>query len=122
MPPVIDYTPVVQKLLRRSEEDKVPWAKAGRNAFICRFGRFDGQDSDPITFEIASVEDTYILRMTDEFGDEIFSLSAQDEIVFGDQEKSKLFETLRDLYELARRKALGVNEKLAHASQLLDAI
>ncbi len=58
--------------------------------------------------------------MKDSGGDLIFQIDAHAQIVFDDPEKEAMFSLLRDLFELARRKALAVEQKLAEVSALLD--
>ena len=60
--------------------------------------------------------------MKDSQWNEIFSESAQEEIIFHEAGKRVLFVALRDLYEAARRRALDVDRKLSGVTDLLDKI
>ena len=46
----------------------------------------------------------------------------QEEIYFSDPKRKEMFELLSDLYEVARRKALNLPDKLANVAELLDKI
>ncbi len=114
MPAVLDYEPIIRKLLEKSEEGRLAWEK--RNwPFVCTI---DGQ----YTFEVARDGDTYSLTMKDSMGEDIFSVSREQEVVYREPKDKELLGMLRDLYELARRKALNVDEKLATVSALLDCV
>ena len=60
--------------------------------------------------------------MEDERGRVLFSLRAEEEIIYLDEKNRSLFVLLSDLYELARRQALNVPDKLAGVAELLDKI
>lgn len=110
----LQYQPIIEKLLEKTKRGRVSWEDHGSNEFRC--------DLDQYRFFIRRSDDSYILRMEDEFQRILFSLRAQEEIIYLDQEKGHLFEVLSDLYELARRKALNVTDKLAGVTELLDKI
>jgi len=108
----LDYEPIVRKLLDKSQEGKIAWEKDYDPYGQPRPGHLVcGLQEN--RFEIVQVEDTYVLRMKDSEGDVIFQVDAQDEIVFDDPKKREMFTLLYDLFELARRKALAVDQKLA---------
>ena len=111
----LDSQPILDKLIRRSREGRVSWEVENRTSFFCSV---EGQ----YTFQIAKYEDTYKLEMRDASNYEILSLSQSDQILFQNENERRLFESLSDLYEIARRKALQVEGKLATASDLLDRI
>ncbi len=111
----LESQPILDKLIRRSREGRVAWEVRNRTSFFCSV---EGQ----YTFEVSRYEDTYRLEMRDASNHEILSLSQPDRIVFQNDSERRLFESLSDLYEIARRKALQVEDKLATASELLDRI
>lgn len=116
----VDYDPIIERLLEKSEEGRVPWEKGRYDGwFVCILEVGPGR---VYTFQIEKAEDTFTLRMKDADGNEIFSVSAQEEVVFGPWEKQLLFNRLRDIFELARRKGLSVDQKLSEVASLLDAI
>lgn len=73
-------------------------------------------------FYVWKDDDGYGVRMEDEYQRVLFSLKAEEEIVYLDERKKSRFALLSDLYELARRKALNVPDKLAGVAELLDKI
>ena len=115
MQATIEYEPVVTKLLEKSQQGRLNWEKRGWREFACEI---EGQ----YTFASTETEDGYGLTMKDSFGDVIFSISSEEAIVYDDPKKEELFNMLRDLHELARKKALNVDEKIATATGLLDKI
>ncbi len=117
MPKPLDYVPVIEKLLRKSEEGRVDWKKDGEE-FSCLIG--EPPRLMPCYFRIRIVDDTYQLRMVSEQYDEIFSVSSYKKVFFEKDEEKRLFEMLRDIYEFARRKALKVEDRLQEASNVLD--
>jgi hypothetical protein len=113
MPSTLDYTPVIEKLLDKSRQGRLPWEPYEYQQFRCTV--------DQYTFTIRQRDSGYTLRMHDSDLNEIFSLNAEDEVVFTG-ESAKVYNDLSELYELARRKALKVDEKLAGVSALLDKV
>ncbi|HXJ93160.1 MAG TPA: hypothetical protein VMT20_09800 [Terriglobia bacterium] len=120
-PAPVNYEPVIERLLQRSEEGKVPWEKAGSldNEFVSTLEVGGGRT---YRFHIKKVDGAYLLRMTDAEQNEIFSLSAEAEILFGPWQKQARLNQLREIFELARRKVFSVDQKLADVVSLLDAI
>lgn len=114
MPAALDYEPIITKLIEKSEQGRLAWEKRDW-PFVCTV-------DDQYTFESARDGDTYHLTMKDKAGEVIFTVSAEEEVVFRNREKMELLKKLRDVYELARRKAFNVDEKLASVSTLLDRI
>ncbi len=110
----LDVKPILGKLLEKSHQDRVPWELGPGGNFVCSLGEFH--------FEVYETRDGYGFRMADQFGKDLIRFSVVDEIIFDKPEKQDTFEEVRDLHELARRKALQIPEKLATASALLDSI
>jgi hypothetical protein len=115
MQATIEYEPIVSKLLEKSGQGRLNWEKRVAGGFSCTI---EGQ----YTFRALKNDDGYRLTMVDSAGDVMFSLTGEEAIVYDDPEKERLFNTLRDIYELARKKALNVDEKIASAAGLLDKI
>lgn len=110
----LDYQPLLGKLLMKTRDGRVAWTATG-------FARF-ASSIEEYTFEISKSEDTFSLEMKDANSNEIFKVSAAEQIIVRDAGQQNLFESLGDLYEMARRRALQVEGKIATASELLDRI
>jgi len=115
MQATIEYEPVVKKLLEKSEQGRLNWVKNPLGGLFCEI---EGQYS----FGSTKTDDGYELTMVDSKADVIFSITGEQAVVYDDPKKEELFNMLRDLYQLARKKALNVDEKLATAARLLDKI
>ena len=116
MQATVEYEPIVRKLFEKSEQGRLNWEKKRfGGGFACTI---EGQ----YTFNAAKTDEGFRLSMMDSEGDVMFSVSAEEAVVYDDPEKEKLFNILRDLYELARKKALNVDEKIATAAGLLDKV
>jgi hypothetical protein len=110
----IDSRPIVEKLLEKTAAGRISWGGYGKR-FACTL-------EQEYTFEISRIDEGFALVMKDAGGNEIISEYQQEEIIFHDHAKAELFDTLKDLFELARRNALGVEEKVSGAAKLLDKI
>jgi hypothetical protein len=115
MQATVEYEPIIKKLLEKSEQGRLNWVKQIGGGFGCTI-------ENQYRFVSDKTDDGIRLTMLDSQGDMMFSISAAEAVVFDDSEKEKLFAMLRDLYELARKKALNVDEKIATAAGLLDKI
>jgi hypothetical protein len=113
MPSTLDYAPVIEKLLDKSRQGRLPWESGQYRQFRCTL--------DQYTFAVSQTDSGYTLSMLDSDQNEIFSLGVQDEVVFTG-ESARLYQDVGELYELARRKALKVDEKLAGVSALLGRV
>jgi len=137
MQATVEYEPFVRKILQKSEQGRLDWEKRelpgtymdGVSAALAGLGiqrqrpvvfvcTIEGQ----YTFQSQRTDQGYQLRMLDSDGNEIFSITGEQAVVYDDPKKEELFTMLRDLYELARRKALKVDEKIATAAGLLDKV
>jgi hypothetical protein len=114
MPSTLEYLPVIEKLLGKSRQGRLPWETAHYRQFRCTL--------DQYTFAVSQTDSGYSLNMLDSDQNEIFSINVQDEVLFMKPENETLYNELTELYELARRKALKVDEKLAGVSALLDRV
>jgi hypothetical protein len=122
-PSPTSYEPVIERLLQRSEEGKLSWERAGAGALNDEFvSTLDFGAGRAYQFHIKKSDGAYVLRMTDAEQNEIFSLSADEKVVFGPWQKQVRFNQLREIFERARRKVFSVDQKLADVVSLLDAI
>jgi hypothetical protein len=138
MQATVEYEPIVRKLLEKSEQGRLSWEKGElpidvfSNSSYVRFAGVTLIQPRPKIFHCA-VEGRYIfqsrktdqgyqLTMLDSDGNELFSITGEEAVVYDDPEKEKLFGMLRDIFELARKKALNVDEKIATAAGLLDKV
>ena len=130
MQTTIEYEPIIRKLLEKSEQGRLNWVEARRREET--HGMILGPVEPPIyftctvegqyTFDSERTDEGYKLTIKDSGGVEFFSITGEQAVVYDDPKKEELFNMLRDLYELARNKALNVDEKLATATVLLDKI
>ena len=131
MQATVAYEPFVKKLLEKSEQGRLNWVERRRpevDSHAMLLGRVDSLTyftctvEGEYTFESERTDEGYKLTIKDSKGVEFFSITGEQAIVYDDPKKEELFSMLRDLYELARNKALNVDEKLATAAVLLDKI
>ncbi len=117
----LEYNAIIEKLLEKTRAGRVPWEDYGGNEFRCDLSE-DLPGGEKYTFEVSKSDDRYALTMRDSRYRAIFSVVAQEEIVYTDPAKEEIFDSLSELYELARRKGLHIPEKLANVVGLLDRI
>jgi hypothetical protein len=114
MTDVSEYSALIEKLLERTREGKVPWEQ-GSYCFRAIVQSYE--------FQVSKSEDrgdiTVILRMLDDRGSEIFEVRLTDDPATLAKHR-QLVSTLQELHELARRKALNVEQKVDEVSNLLD--
>ena len=110
----LQYKPIIEKLFKKTQADRVPWEAQGDSVFHCQLEEY--------RFSIRATKSGFSLTMKDSRYNEIFSVTIEEEIYFSDAEKQETFQMLSDLYELARRRALNVPEKLVGVAELLDRI
>ncbi len=113
-----EYQQIIAKLLEKTKAGKIDWTEHGEDRFLCELpGRYQ--------FEISRFReqgDTHLsVNMKDDNAKVIFSVALTDDpnTLWKHQEQ---FKQVDELYELARRKALKVDEKLEYVSELLDRI
>ncbi len=112
----LEYMKVLEKLLDKTKAGRVSWAEAGAGQFHCEL-------DNKYKFVVWKTEDKCGVRMKELIGsNSIFFVEAEEEIFYSDPKKAEMFQILSDLFELARRKALNVPEKLASVAELLDRI
>lgn len=134
----VDYEPIVKKLLEKSEQGRLNWEEgdlpvdkfinssytqfAGVTVIKPRPKVFHCTVEGRYVFQSRRTDQGYQLTMLDSEGNELFSISGEDAVLYDDPKKEVLFNMLRDIFELARKKALNVDEKLATATGLLDKV
>jgi len=106
--------PIIVKLLEKTRKGRVDWSEWG-GGYRCSL-------DDAYYFVISRVEDSVLLSMNDSLGKQIFQEIAREEIYYGDPRDQERVEMFRDLFELARRKALNADEKIANALSSLEKI
>ena len=111
----LNISPILEKLWEKTRQGKLPWIEGDFDSFSCEL------DAEYI-LEVFRRKDGYGLRMMDRYRKELAALKAEDELIFRDMERKQVFERLKDVYELARRQALNIPEKLATVSHLLDRV
>jgi hypothetical protein len=114
MSDVAEFAPVIEKLLDRTREGKIEWQEQG-------FGF--GTHVKSYEFRVFKTEDdgdiTITARMLDDRGSEIFDVRLTDDPQTLAKHR-QLVTVLKELFELARRNALNVEQKVEEASHLLD--
>jgi len=123
-----DYSSIALKLLEKTKAGKVEWQPTSTH-----FGEivYEGSEffraelTEGFRFEIGRTrstgDTTYSLTMRDEQGTDVFTLSLTDDpdTMFNQR---RLYEGLAELYEVARRKALKVDQKVERVSEILERI
>src|SRR6266849_5242027 len=99
--------PIIMKLLDKTRKGRVEWSKWG-DGYRCSL-------DDEYYFVVSRVEDSFLLSMNDNVGNEIFQEIAREEIYYDDPRDQQRVEMFRDLLELARRKAVNADQKIANA-------
>lgn len=115
----LEYKEIVQKLLSKTRERRVDWEKVFSNSFQCTVGS-EGGNSFSFVISGSSDSGPLSLRMSDESRNTIFAATANDLPTSPEEEELSMM--LEEIYELARRQALKVDEKLELASTLLDRV
>jgi hypothetical protein len=121
MAQVVDYLPVVMKLLAKTQARKIEWKGTyDSTTFICAI---EGEYG----FEIEKGKLTNgrlyrKLTMKDKEQVEVFVERAFLPSEESSQKNDELFEVLDELYERARMTALDIDKKLSEASDILDKI
>jgi hypothetical protein len=116
-----DYLPVIKKLLERTKQGRVRW-QGELGAFSCAL--LGGKAEDTLEFTLSTVAssninyDVRFLVMADAKGNELFRVEASD--LPTSPREEEISSLINELYDLARRQALRVDEKLDLASSLLD--
>jgi hypothetical protein len=123
-----DYKNMVMKLLEKTREKRVQWEAAGSQFGAIKY--FDapesfrsdlgpeGPDSFSFVVSTADRDSSRSLSMKDQAGNLIFSVASND--LPTSPEEEAISDMIEELYQLARKQALKVEQKLDLASNLLD--
>lgn len=107
-----ELIPIAAKLLQKTREGKIIWEPSLFGGFRCSLGgNFEFVISQPQSEGV-------FLNMLDNTGNSI--LNGESTSLPTSSEEETFSETMKKLYELARRQALRVDEKVRIASELLD--
>jgi len=124
-----EYNPIVEKLLQKTRDGRVHWQVSTSSfgevlydtseAFTCKVG---SEDDGSVDFIIRANRSNSVrsLTMKDSGGNEILAIGSNDLPTSAEEEEVSVM--LDELYELARRQALKVEEKIELASALLDRV
>jgi hypothetical protein len=123
MPSSVDYQPLIQRLLDKSKEGKVAWEwPGGYGGYPTEFICSQGENDKPYTFTINQHDAAYTLSMTDSDGVEVFRVTGEEQVLWESEDQKRMYELLSELFELARRKALKVEQKVSYASEMLESL
>jgi len=113
----IDYRGLAEKLLAKSRHGKVGWQEtADENTFIAIL---EGK----VLFEVSMRDGTIAFVLKNQNETEIFTLTAETPGEFTSVENDQNdYPLLHELYESARRTALGIDKALSEAENLLDSL
>ncbi|MGA7696867.1 MAG: hypothetical protein WCA76_17705 [Candidatus Sulfotelmatobacter sp.] len=126
----VDYNSIATKLLEKTKAGKIEWKERGQGFGEALYEQpvevgFVADLGEGFSFEVSSVtsrgDTSYSLSMSDDQGHRIFTLALADDpdtMI----NRPLLYETLTDLYDIARRKALKVDEKIGRVSAILERI
>ena len=127
-----EYKAIIQKLLAKTREGRVEWVEdifhhgsfsytvgepKDRNRVIAR-----PNEPDAFSFTVArgGTDGALSLTMWDQSQHEIFRAESDDLPTSPDEEEISIL--LEELYDLARRQALKIEQKLEVAATLLDRV
>jgi hypothetical protein len=123
-PDPAEYKGVIRKLLDKTRQGKVQWEQGDfTNSFRCSL---PSSDADSFYFLVSHSSgsnfepEAFRLRMSDQRENVILAASANDLPTSSQEEE--LSQMIEEIYELARRQALKIEQKLDLASTLLDRI
>jgi hypothetical protein len=112
-----EYKGVIQKLLEKTREQKVEWEKAFSSSFRCTVA----SGSDFFEFTVSLDEDGQrFLRMSDQERNMIFIAQSND--LPTSPEEEEVSQMIEEIYDLARRQALKIEDKLEQVSAFLDQV
>jgi hypothetical protein len=114
---VREATELAQQLLAKTLEKKLKWSTK-----FLEQATFETKLTFEFQFTVSFLDGIYSLTMRDRLDAEILSVSVENEPQFGYTiaGESQLVDALKQLYEKARRDALGVGEKIDRAREFLE--
>jgi hypothetical protein len=130
------YKDVIKKLLEKTRQGRVEWTVDDRlNSFRCAIlgvlesanalasllGGYKEELIFSFTVATSGMENPQpVLRMWDKSDNEIFRAESND--LPTSPEEEEVSQMIDEIYELARRQALKIEQKLVQASTLLDRV
>jgi hypothetical protein len=114
-----EYKDIIRKLLEKTRQRKVDWEKTFSSSFQCTLAAGD-TGSFSFTVSANSETESLTLRMSDENRNTIFAATSNDLPTSPDEEE--VSQMIEEIYDLARRQALKIEQKLVLASTLLDRV
>jgi hypothetical protein len=124
-----EYKGIIKRLLDKTREGRLEWTEElFHNSFRSTVGEQKDRnriasvsEPDLFWFSVASVgADGVSLTMRDQSEHEIFRAESNDLPTSSDEEEVSIL--LEELYDLARRQALKIEQKLEVAATLLDRV
>jgi hypothetical protein len=123
-----EYKEIIKKLLEKTRQRRVQWEQSSQfgevqytagpyEVFRCDLG---AENSNSFSFEVGRDGSERWLSMADQAGNKIFRLTANDLPTSPEEEETSTM--IEEMYDLARRQALKIEQKLALASTLLDRV
>jgi hypothetical protein len=114
-----EYEDIIKKLLEKTRQRKVEWEKAFSNSFQCTLA---AGDTGSFSFTVSADSETerLTLRMSDDNHNIIFRAVSND--LPTSPEEEEISQMIEEIYDLARRQALKIEQKLVLASTLLDRV
>jgi hypothetical protein len=117
-----EYKEIIRKLLEKTRQRKVDWEQAYSSSFRCALPG----GPEPFFFTISYADrsnfaaEAFTLRLSDRGDNVIFEATTNDLPTSpAEEEVSQMIE---EIYDLARRQALRIENKLEQASTLLDQV
>jgi hypothetical protein len=117
-----EYKDIIRKLLEKTRQRRVQWGRRsvqpGKvSPYWCDIGT---GTPNSVSFETCHDGDEIWLSMRDQEGNRIFRLAAND--LPTSPEEEEVSQMIDEIYDLARRQALKVEQKIELASNLLDRV
>jgi hypothetical protein len=116
-----EYNGIIKKLLEKTRQRKVQWEQGTGDSFRSTLPSKDDNSFEFISSHSAGTNwesERFRLRMYDQHGNMIFAAEANDLPVSAEEENVSAM--IQEIYELARRQALKIEQKLGLAATLLD--
>jgi hypothetical protein len=118
-----EYKGIIQKLLEKTRQKKVQWEQGAADSFKATLPSNDDEFFHFVSSYSAGSNwesEEFRLRMSDQHNNVIFAASGNDLPTSAGEEEVSLM--IQEIYELARRQALKIEQKLDLAATLLDRV
>jgi hypothetical protein len=116
---IIEAIELAQQLIAKTSEQKLTWSPqlVPQDAFQSSLGR-------DFNFSIVKTDDGYLFSMRDAENNDLVLVEVESNPRYGYSfaNERQLNDILADLYELARRNALKVEDKVLQAKNLLNSL